>query len=475
VSQSPGEPESDGASSADKPDEPVAKVEPAEPDPELTRTDSSSREDAPPSGAEVTTTAAKPDSPADPATAPGSGGQPPPWWSQGQTPPPPPPGGQPPYQQQPPPYQQPYQQPYGQQAPAPWGYAQQAPPGPPPTMSGWSRGAAPVAAGDRDRLLPHLVWEGLLAVVAIALLVAAATTGPHQNLTVALGQAGYFGLLACGLALSMRTGSPNLAIGFILFFSMSLSADLITGHGWSKPAAFLVAILLSTLIGLVLGVLVAVLSVPSWAVTIGAGAVIQGIVLGLVKGRFVPVHFTGDYPTALWFGLFFVLSVGGGALWLVPAVRRPLSAVREPGDPARWHGLRTGLGAIVGLTGSSFLAGLAAVPMLMRLQASTGAASGDITFALGAVLLGGVSLFGRRAGVFGTFLAVTILAVTQTLIVYHNGPVWLMPVVIGLAALAGAGVSRAVEGITGSLNRSRPAAFTANPAGAPPPPTLPGR
>jgi ribose/xylose/arabinose/galactoside ABC-type transport system permease subunit len=181
------------------------------------------------------------------------------------------------------------------------------------------------------------------------------------------------------------------------------------------------------------------------------------------------VHFTSSYPTALWYGLFFVLSVGGGALWLVPAVRRPLSAVREPGDPARWLGLRTGVGAIVGLTGSSFLAGLAAVPLLMRVQSSVTGTTADITFALAAALLGGVSLFGRRAGVFGTFLAVTILTVVQTLIIYNGFAAWVTILVTGLAALAGVGVSRALESVTGALDRTRPAPFTPQPPGPPGP------
>ena len=470
MSQPPGEPQPGGESSSGEPDDPAAKAEPVEPDPGLTRADSSPPpEDATLSGAEVTSA-----SPPEPGSAPGGGGQQPPWWSQGQTPPPPA-GGQPPYRQQP--YQQqppPYQQPYQQQAPPPWAYAQQAPPGPPPSAPGWSRRTTPSAPGERDRLLPHLVWEGVLAVIAIVLLVGMAAMTPHQNLTVALDEAGYFGLLACGLAFSMRTGSPNLAVGFIVFFSSTLSAYLITGHGWSKPVAFLVAILLSALIGLILGVLVAVLSIPSWAVTLGGGVVIQAIVLAYTKNPIIQVDFTGGYPTALWYGLFFVLSAGGGALWLVPAVRRPLSAVREPGDPARWLGLRTGVGPIVGLTGSSFLAGLAAVPLLMRIQASMSSTSTDITFTLAAVLLGGVSVFGRRGGVLGTFLAVTILAVVQTLIVYNSGPAWTTILVIGLAALVGAGVSRAIESVTGGLNRTRPTPFTPQPAMAPPPPQNPG-
>jgi ribose/xylose/arabinose/galactoside ABC-type transport system permease subunit len=416
--------------------------------------------------------------PAEAATAGPAGGNAgeKPWWAQGQTARPP--GGrqsgQPGGQQGGQPGGQPGGPPPYQPQPAPWGYPPQAPAGP-PAGPGWGPPAPTVTpAAGRDRLVVHLVYEGVLALVAVVLVVATAATTPHQNLTSAFGQAGYLGLMATGFAFSLRTGSPNLAVGAVTYFSSSLSAWLITSHGMGKPLAFVVAILLSTLIGLVLGCVVAVLSVPAWAATLGAVAVIQAVVLAFAKGQFVSVPFSGSYSTAMWYGLFLVLSAGGGALWLIPAVRRPLSAVREPGDPARWLGLRAGLGAVAGLTVSSFLAGLAAVPMLMRLRVAETSSTTQVTFVLAAVLFGGVSVYGRRAGVFGTLLAVTILSIVQTLVVSHDGPFWVSSLVLGLAALFGLAVSRGIESVTDLLGRSRPSApytppaMTPGPYGPPP-------
>jgi ribose/xylose/arabinose/galactoside ABC-type transport system permease subunit len=450
VSQPPDEPRSSSEPAGDETDEPAGSgtgsPHGGTPPADVTTSEATT--------SEATTLDAGEAAP-EPAPAGGSGEQQP-WWTRGQAIRPP--GGQ-----QPAPYQP---------QPAPWGYAQ-APSGPPPAGPGWGPPPAPagaVPAADRDRLSVHLIYEGVLAFIAIVLIVATAATSPHQNLTAAFGQAGYLGLMATGFAFSMRTASPNLAVGAITFFSSSLAAWLISANSWSKPAAFLVAILLSTLIGLLLGFVVAVLSVPSWAATLGAVAVIQAVVLSFAKDPFVPVHFSGGYPTAMWYGLFFVLSVGGGALWLIPGVRKPLSAAREPGEPSRWLGLRTGLGAIAGLTGSSFLAGLAAVPLLMRLQMATTSTATESTFALAAALLGGVSVFGRRAGVFGTLLGVTILTIIQTLVVYNNGPLWVETIVVGLAALLGVAVSRGIESVTDMLNRPRPP----RPFTAPPPAMAPG-
>lgn len=314
---------------------------------------------------------------------------------------------------------------------------------------------------DRDRLSVHLIWEGVLAFIAVVLIVATAAMTPHQNLTVAFSQAGYVGLVAAGLAFSLRTGSPNLAVGAIVGFSSTLSAYLITQHQWGKPVAMLLAIVLATLIGLVLGLLVAVLSVPAWVVTLGALAMIQAISLSLTDGTIIPVRFEGSYPTALWYGLFFMVSVGGGALWLIPGIRRPLSASRRLIDPARWAGPRAGVGAIAGLTGSSFLAGLAAVPLLMRVQSADSTGSSVLTVAFAAVLLGGTSVFGRRAGVFGTLLAVTILTIVQTLVLYNGVSFWVSTLILGLVTLLGVAACRGLESITDLMNRRRPASNVA--------------
>lgn len=455
MSQPPGEPEP-GSEKADEPEASSTLSDSAPPksDPEP----EAGPEDAAP---------AAPHRPDAPGSPPAPGGQQPPWWSQGQSAPLPPVGHQPPPRPAGGPPPQPYQP---QSAPA-WAYSQ---PGPPPP---WAPARPPAAEtpAERDRLSVHLIWEGVLAVITIALLIGTAAMTPHQNLTVALDQAGYIGLVAVGLAFSLRTGSPNLAIGSILSFSSVLAAYLITDHQWGKPAAFILAILLATLIGLLLGVLVAVLSVPAWAVTLGAVAVIQAVVLSFTSNPLIPVRFNGSYPTALWYGVFFVLSVGGGALWLLPGVRRALSAGRHPGEPGRWTGPRAGLGAIAGLTGSSFLAGLASIPVLMRLQAADSSGTNLTTVTFAAVLLGGVSIFGRRAGVFGTLLGVTIVAITQTLVSYNDGPFWVSTLIVGLAALLGLGASRGIETVTDLLNRRPAKAAPPPPMYAQPPAPPPGR
>ena len=69
------------------------------------------------------------------------------------------------------------------------------------------------------------------------------------------------------------------------------------------------------------------------------------------------------------------------------------------------------------------------------------------------MLFGGVSVFGRRAGVFGTVLGVVIVTTIQFIMNLHAVPVYWLDVPIGVLAVLGLGVSRAMESITDAMNQ----------------------
>ncbi|WP_214317361.1 ABC transporter permease subunit [Nonomuraea sediminis] len=296
------------------------------------------------------------------------------------------------------------------------------------------------------RLGVHLIWEGVLALCAVALAVAVVATG--AGFSVVLAQAAPAGLIATGLALSLRTATPNLAVGPLAALTGAVAAYLGGGYGWPQPVALTIAILVALVLGIVLALFVAVVSVPAWAASIVTAVMCQGLLLGLTQEGPRTWTFPPSVPSYTWFALFAVVSVGGGLLWLVQPVRDTLSASRREGDQGRWAGLRPGIGALIGLTGSSLLAGLGGLAQLMRLQISVPTADWATTAAaLAAVLLGGVSLYGRRGGIAGTLLGVLILAMAGTLLAYHAVPTWITLLVTGLAAALGLVVNRGVESL----------------------------
>jgi ribose/xylose/arabinose/galactoside ABC-type transport system permease subunit len=325
----------------------------------------------------------------------------------------------------------------------------------------------------RDRPAVHLIWEAFLALVAGVLVGVVLATEPGEAVTIMLQQAGAVGLLAAGLSLSLRTGTPNLAVGALSGFTSGLAAYLATHNGWSTAVAMTAGVGAATIIGVLLGVLIGGLSVPAWAATLGAAAALQTGLAGLTGGQNIVAPIHDSYPTGTWFGLFLVVSIGGAVLWLSPGLRRRLSAARSPGEPGRWGGLLPALGALVGLTGSSFLAGLSGAAELSLVRVASPNAGESLLFiALAAVLLGGTSVFGRRAGVAGTAAATMIVIFGRFLLILHHAPSWVPDLFVALMILLGLGVSRSLESITNALNapRTAPPPRSPVPAPAPPPP-----
>ncbi|HUR02572.1 MAG TPA: hypothetical protein VM347_08530 [Nonomuraea sp.] len=269
-----------------------------------------------------------------------------------------------------------------------------------------------------------LVWEGFLGILTVALIVAALLTAPPSGyLDYLLGQAGVLGLVATGLALSFRTGTPNLAIGSIAAFTGMVTASLMGGLGW--PAA-IIAILVATVGGLLLGLFVTALSAPAWAVTLGAAVACEALVNGIADARIISVDI--NFPTYVWFVLFVIVSLGGALAW--PALR-----VTSP-----W------ITALVGLGGSSLLAALGGVALLTRLHAaSPNSGWTTTTLALAAVLLGGISVHGKRGGVAGTLLAVLFLSLLQGQLVLWSAPPWVFQVIAGAVILAALLAGRLAE------------------------------
>lgn len=272
-----------------------------------------------------------------------------------------------------------------------------------------------------------LVWEGFLGILTIALIVAALLSAPpSQYLVYILAQAGALGLVATGLALSFRTGTPNLAVGSIAAFTAMVSASLMSGLGWT---AAIIAILIATVGGLLLGLFVTALSAPAWAVTLGAAVACEALVNGIADARVIPVDI--DFPTYVWPVLFVIVSLGGALAW--PALR-----VKSP-----W------ITAMVGLGGSSLLAALGGVALLTRTHAASPVSGWTTTtLALAAVLLGGISVHGKRGGVAGTVLAVLFLSLVQGQLVLWAAPQWVFQVIAGAVILGALLAGRLADLVT---------------------------
>jgi ribose/xylose/arabinose/galactoside ABC-type transport system permease subunit len=298
----------------------------------------------------------------------------------------------------------------------------------------------------RDRLGIHAIWETflLLALAGVALATYARHGHPLDLVHVRslMITATILGLLALGAGLSLRAGAVNLALGPTLVVSGLFFAKYLHHGFW--PAAG-VAVGIAAGIGLILAIVVVGLSAPGWAASLGA---FVGILVWLGHLPLsIPLTTRYDLPKQAYyiFGGFAVLAVGGGALGAIRSIRRAIGRYRPVSDPADQRGTPALVMTGLAILGSSVMAGIGGIILAMQ---GGGAASADsLQLSVGAVavaLFAGTSVYGRRGGIFGTVLAVSLF----TLVSYYTEVAdWQVDpyVLIGGALLFGLVASRLVE------------------------------
>lgn len=306
----------------------------------------------------------------------------------------------------------------------------------------------------RDRIAVHVAWE-LVLLVAVAVLGYLLWRESPQDLrgtalrsllvtVVALG------LLALAAGLSLRTAAPNLAVGPVAVAGALHYAEQ-SDRGVS--AAIVPAVVVAAAGGLLLALAVVALHVPGWAASLAAAAA----VVVYIERRSAPLVVQGDYdPRARAFSLFVgfaAVAVLGGLFGAIRAIRRVVGRPRPVADPARRRGAVAATMTIGALVGSTVLAMLAGVLIAANGSDPVPPVPGlDWTvLAIGMALLAGTSAFGRRGGVFGTLLAVVLVAL---FLGYAEARGWTVSrwAVAGTVLGAGLVVTRLVE----AYGRPRP-------------------
>ncbi|MGH3544768.1 MAG: ABC transporter permease subunit, partial [Mycobacteriales bacterium] len=276
---------------------------------------------------------------------------------------------------------------------------------------------------------------------------------------------------------SLRVGVPNLAVGSVFLGGAVLSSMIYREQSWDVWPAVAAAVFIAALAGLLLGAVVSVLHVPAWAASLGAGlAVIAWTVNSLVTDTRLALA-PGDGPDLFpyWEWIFLGIagvSVLGGAIGAIGRLRVSWAAAIKA-DPGKRPGAVGVLASLGALTVSSALAagaggllwiGLAATESSTAVSALAAPDSevidllfgnaGLIVLVLATVLLGGVSAFGRRGGIFGTMLATLAMVLLVVESVFDFGsPYSYLYVIVG-ALLLGLVMTRVLEA---SCARTAPA------------------
>jgi ribose transport system permease protein len=268
---------------------------------------------------------------------------------------------------------------------------------------------------------------------------------------LAVGQA-VSALLALSLLLVVVAGEFDLSVGYILGFSAVLAAKVgATGH---LPGILVVVLALAagTVFGLASGTLVARFRVNSLIATLGVGLAVSGLSVGVSGGQIlssnIPAIF-GDmantkvlgFELALW-----IVAIVAIVMYIVlvktPAGRKMYAAGGSE-RVARMVGIRVRLLKTLVFAVAGMLAALVGMLQLGRSGAANPSYGSNLLLpAFAAVFLGSTTVRPGFFNVWGTVLAVVLLAVGFSGLSLMGVPFWVEPVFDGLALVIGVLLSR---------------------------------
>jgi rhamnose transport system permease protein len=230
------------------------------------------------------------------------------------------------------------------------------------------------------------------------------------------------GIVALGMTFVIIGGQIDLSVASNMALTGACLGVLHARTDWPLPAAIACALLIALGMGLANGLLVARLRLPSLTVTLGTFALYRGIAQILVGEQSIsgfPEWFVGidrrylgplPLPLAVFLGLALLFAL---VLHYTLPGRRTYAVGANPvashlsGVPVA----RVTLG-LFALSGA--LAGLAGVMMTSRLSvARWDSALGLELDVITAVVLGGTDIFGGRGTIFGTVVALLLVAMLR--------------------------------------------------------------
>jgi ribose transport system permease protein len=257
--------------------------------------------------------------------------------------------------------------------------------------------------------------------LSVALVVLFAAASPYflsgDNLSNLFTTMALAGILAAPATFLMVAGQVDLSVGAAAAVCGVLLAGQTPGLGLA--GAIVVAALAGIAIGVLNGLLVALMGIHSLAVTVGSLAMLRGLAYLLPSGQVVPVagfDALGNARPLPGIPLPVLILIGvvviAGFVLRFTAIGRGTYRVGQRPAPSRLHTKRAKL-LVVGVFAASGAAA-ALVGMIITSQLSTAVpniADGLELTVVTAVLLGGASLSGGRGSVAGTVLALLILNV----------------------------------------------------------------
>jgi rhamnose transport system permease protein len=312
-------------------------------------------------------------------------------------------------------------------------------------------------------------WETVLVLLILAVGVWCRSLSPlfltRVNLLDLATPYIFIGLMALGLTFVIIAGEIDISVASILAVSVVVLGQIYEA-GANIWFAALVGLLVATGLGLVNGFLVAVVGLPSLAVTLGTLAAYRGLAFLIHSGEGVasfPTQFTNigigyvwgqQVPVALL--VFLGAAVALGFLLHATRFGRYIYALGANREAARYSGIPVTRARIAVFGLSGLLAGIAGLVYVGFFGSSRAdAADGSLLDVVTAVVLGGVDIFGGSGSMVGVVLSVLLVAELRNGMQLDNIGGDTQNIVIGVLLLAAILAGNAIRALQTSGLRTR--------------------
>ena len=294
--------------------------------------------------------------------------------------------------------------------------------------------------------------QGMVLLVLIIMAVFFSIMRPNfaswSNISSLLLASVVTGIQALGLSFVIATGGIDLTPGLGMAMTSVFTGVLIAKEGFGLPiwVGIVGGITAGALLGLVNGTLVARLKMQPMIATLAMMMVCWGVALVVAGGKTVSLRSVTGYdsiaigqvvpglPNAVI--ILVVLAIIAGVVMNKTAVGRYALAIGSNKEATRISGVNTPRWEILAYVICGIFTGISGILMSSRLSAAQPTlGQGYEMYAIAAAVIGGTSLRGGRASIFGAVIgAVTIQTIFNGLTVMGVQDQW-QKVVLGVVVL----------------------------------------
>jgi ribose transport system permease protein len=296
------------------------------------------------------------------------------------------------------------------------------------------------------------VW-GLLVLLVVLIVVFSIlrpdTFLTYFNIRSILSNKSVQALVALAVFIPMVANQFDLSAGFNIGISQVLAIGL-QGQGLPWWAAIIVVLLLGASVGLINGLLVTRVKIDSFIATLGTGTILYGLNAWYTGGQQVlatlPPEFLSISGT-----IFFIpapavyVLIVSLALWVVfefLPLGRYLYVLGASPRAAELNGIAAKRYVTLGFVAAGTLAAFAGVVLQSQLQVGQSSVGQEYLLpAFTAALLGATSIRPGRVNVWGTILAVAVLAVTVAGLNQLGAPFFVEPLFNGSMLILAVGLA----------------------------------